>query len=1185
MSRPLDRVHNVARRLILLGSVLSLFCICALAQVTSGTMFGTVTDPSGAMLSNATVTVTNPATGLTRTMTTSEAGTFIVPNLLPGTYTISVEAPGFKKLEKTGVVLSAADRLNAGQLVLAVGTTTESVSVTADTGELQLQSNSGERSDLITGKQLNDVAMNGRNVLDYMKLIPGVISGFNGAVSGTGGIDAFNINGTRANQHEYTIDGASNVDTGNNGGTHVTFNPDAIQEVKVLTSNYQAEFGKAAGGQVAIVSKGGTNDWHGNARFFHRHESLNANEWFHKKNQLLETTPHNDPALYRYNDIGYQIGGPIRKNTLFVFWSQEFYRQLIPIGGTSTFYTPTQLERQGDFSQSIDGNGNPIVIAGPGITNNKIDPTQLSPAQQAIFTQVQNILNLYPLPNVSGFGVNGQNYNFSQALSGNAPRREDILRIDYQINDKNRLFGRWIHNAETDTSPFVPFPGPFGIFACSSSINFPGGCTQRHPGWNLSVNLVSTIRPTLLNEFSVGPSHTLSTADGTNGNISLAKNGISLPLLYPSQTIPDLYFNDLPNVNFGGGYFGGTPWHQANTTINVNDNLTWVRNSHTIKMGMFYQRNRKDQIAWGNINGQFNFGLGPTSGGTCPAGVSCTLGDPLASALLGEFQSFSQSTARPLGKFRYNQLEFYVQDTWKMTPRLTFDYGMRFAWIPPQYDAENQVALFDPSAYNPANAVTIDPSSGSIVPGSGDPLNGMRFAKNGQLPDGGWNSRGIMPEPRLGFAYDVFASHKTVLRGGAGMLHDRTQGNLIFNTVFNNPALVRTAQVAAGNIADLPSLQSSFGSGVLGGILGAERSGKVPTVYSFSLGVQHELARSTTLDVAYVGTLSRHLVTSRDINAIPYGTAFTRAAQDPANFGGTVPAVEPNLNPIYAAAGLNFSGAYAYGRPAYTNAPLVPFKGYDQISYLKFDGTSNYNSLQTSIQRRFSKGFTFGAVYTWSKALTTANTDQDTVNTFFPLLDYRAAGWDRTHVFAANYVYDLPNVTKHFGGPKWLSYITDNYQLSGVTQFMTGTPIDTSNYWSFESGALDGSNMWGAIPYFYALDQNKNPILPSVGLPIRGSRDILRTGGMQNWDMSLFKNIPLGREERYLQLRLEAFNVFNHPNFNDKNYSVNVDHFPFQWQPSDSLAISKPDNWGQWTDTYAGVGGPRVIQLAAKFYF
>src|SRR5581483_11000527 len=555
----------------------------------------------------------------------------------------------------------------------------------------------------------SDVAINGRNVLDYMKLIPGVVSSFNGAVSGTGGIDAFNVNGTRANQHEYTIDGASNVDTGNNGGTHVTLNPDAIQEAKVLTSNYQAEFGKAAGGQLALVSKSGTNRWHGNARFFHRHEGLNANEWFNKKNQLQGTPPTNSPQLYRYNDIGYQVGGPVLKNKVFFFWSQEFYRQLVPIGGTTTFYTPTALERQGDFSQSIDGNGLPVQIAGPGIVNNRIDPSLLSPAQQAVFTQVQKILNLFPEPNISGYGVNGQNYNFSQALSGNAPRREDILRVDYQINSSNRLYGRWIHNSEDDVSPFVPFPGPFGIFACSSSINFPGGCTQRHPGWNVSANQVSTITPTLLNEFSVRPSPTRSTTDGTNGNISLAKNGIDLPLLFPAETIPDMNFSsDFPNTNFAGGYFGGTPWHQANTTINVNDNVTWVRNNHTLKFGMFYQRNRKDQIAWGNINGQFNFGLSASAPSTCSGGPNtCTLGDPLASALLGQFDSFSQSTARPLGKFRYNQLEFYVQDTWKVFPSLTLDFGMRFAWIPPQYDADNQVALFDPAAYNPANAVTV----------------------------------------------------------------------------------------------------------------------------------------------------------------------------------------------------------------------------------------------------------------------------------------------------------------------------------------------------------------------------------------------------------------------------------------------------------------------------------------------
>ncbi len=1172
-------------RLALVTLFLALCSISLHAQVTSGTISGTVKDTSGGVIANAKVTARSQAIGLTRTVTSSPDGNFVFPNLQPGTYAISVEMQGFKKMETTGVVLSAADKLNIGDMVLQVGAAEATVTVSANAGQLQLQSESGERSDLISGKQLNDVAMNGSNVLDYMKLVPGVISSFDGAVSGTGGLDAMNINGTRANEHEFTIDGASNVDTGNNGGTHVTINTDAIEEVTILTSNYQAEFGKAAGGQIAIVTKAGTNQFHGDARFTHRNESMNANEYFNKLNQLSGGLP-NTPPLYRYNYIGYQVGGPIRKNKLFFFWSQEFYRQLIPLGGTTQFYTPTAMERQGDFSQSIDGNGNPIVIAGPGITNNKIDSGQIN-------SQVQKILNLFPLPNVSGFGVNGQNYNFSEALSGNAPRREDILRVDYQLNSKNRLFGRWIHNSETDSSPFVPFPGPFGIFACASSINFPGGCTQKHPGWNVSLNLVSTLTSTLLNEFSVGPSHTLSIAEGTNGNISLGKNGINIPLLYPvssDQSIPDMSFNNLPNVNFGGGYLGATPWHQANTTINVNDNLTKVLQTHTLKFGVFYQRSRKDQIAWGNINGQFNFGLGPTSGGVCPGGTgTCTLGDPLASALIGSFDSFDQSTARPLGKFRYNQLEFYGQDTWRITPRLTLDYGMRFAWIPPQYDASNNVALFNPSAYDPANAVTIDPETGNIIPADGgNPLNGMEFTKNGQLPMGGWNSRGIMPEPRFGFAYDILGDHKTILRGGFGMTHDRTQGNLIFNTVFNNPALVETASVGSGNIANLASAQSSFGTGVLSNILGASKDGKVPTVYSFSLGVQHELGKGITLDVAYVGTLGRHLVTSRDLNAEPYGTLFTRAAQDPncSLFNGTVPAVQPGLQPQYAAAGYDFNGWCAYGASSYSNAYLVPYKGYGQIAYLAFDGTSNYNSLQVSVQRRFSKGLTFGAVYTWSKALATANSDQDTQDPFIALLDYRATSWDRTHVFAANYVYNLPNLTKHFDGPKWLSYVTDNYQLSGVIQFMTGTPVDLNSGFSFPPGSVTGSNQYGAIPFYYSLDQSGNPLLPAIGPPLRGTRDTLRNGGMQNWDMSLFKNIPLGENgARSIQLRLEAFNAFNHPNFNDKNYGLTVNG-PWEYaDPTTPLSISKNANWGTYADTYTGGGGPRVIQLGAKFYF
>jgi len=1194
-----------ARNFAVIFCSLVLIVLCVpdaslIAQVTSGTIFGRVLDASGAVVKGATVTVSNRSNGITRQLTSNDSGEFVAPNLLPGTYSISVNAEGFKKLDSSGFALSGADKLNAGDLVLAVGASADQVTVTADAGQIQLQANSGERSDLITSKQLNDVAMNGRNVLDYMKLIPGVTSSFNGAVSGTGGADAFNINGTRANEHEFTIDGASNIDTGNNGGTHVTINTDAIEEVKILTSNYQAEFGKAAGGQIALTTKSGTNDWHGNGRFFHRNESLNANEWFNKKNQLNPSdptvAPKNSPPLYRYNYVGYKVGGPVLKNKLFFFWSQEFYRQFIPISGTAQFYTPTALERQGDFSQSIDGNGNPIVIAGPGITNNKIDPSAINP-------QMQAILNLFPLPNVSGFGPT-QGYNFSEALSAHDPRREDILRVDFQLTASNRLYGRWVHNADTNTSPYVPFPGPFGIFACSSLIQFAGGCVQKHPGWNFSLNLVSTITPTILNEFSVGPSHSLSIAESLNGNVSRGANNIDLPLLYPltpDQSIPDLGFNGLNNVSLPGSYLGGTPWKQANTTINVNDNLTWVKNKHTIKTGIFYQRSRKDQPAWGNINGQFSFGPGPTAAGTCPGGTgTCTLGDPFASELMGNFDGFSQSTARPLGKFRYNQLEFYVQDTWKITSRLTLDYGMRFAWIPPQYDASNQVALFDPFSYDPANAVTVDPSSGTIITADGgDPLNGMRFSNKGQIPKGGWKDRGIMPEPRFGFAYDILGTHKTILRGGFGMMHDRTQGNLIFNTVFNNPALVQTASVGSGNVADLPTSQASFGNGVLSNILGAARDGKVPTVYSFSLGLQQELGSGTTFDLAYVGTQSRHLVTSRDINAMPYGSAFSKSVQDPnctdpnGNLvfpGGVVPDVQPNLQPQYAAAGYSFNGYCTFGFNNFTSAGLLPYKGYGTsnggIQYLEFNGTSNYNSLQASLQRRFSRGLTVGVVYTWSKSLTTANSDQDVQDTFNALLDYRAASWDRTHVFAANYVYDLPNVTQHFGGPKWLSYVTDHYQLSGVTQFETGTPIDLNSGFSFPPGSVTGSDQYGAIPFYYSLDQAGNLVLPKIGAPVRGTRDILRTGGMQNWDLSLFKNFPLGKNEaRYLQLRLEAFNAFNHPNFNDKNYSPSVTG-PWNYaSPTDPFTITKNEDWGRYTDTYSGAGGFRVIQLGAKIYF
>ena len=1146
------------------------------AQVTSGTILGSVQDSTGAAIPGATVTATAPTVGITRTVVTSGNGTFSLPNLDASTYDIAVSARGFQSRTKTGVVLSSADKLNAGVFKLTVGEATASVTVEADSGQLQLQANSGERSDLITGKQLNDIALNGRNVLDILRVIPGV-AGYGGSfgVSGTGGLSSYSVNGTRTNQHEFTIDGASNVDTGDNGGTQVTINTDAIAEVKVLTSNFQAEFGKAGGGSIIVTSRGGTNQFHGNLHFFHRNEGLNANSWLSDHNNIAK-------QKYRYNTIGAQIGGPILHDKLYFFYSNEFYRQLVP-GSISTYRVPTALERMGNFSQSVDSSGNAIQIYNPNtgtqFPGNIINPALLTTAQQANYIQIQNILNLYPLPNVTG----NNTYNRQDPLSFTHPRTEYIGRVDYQISPKERVFVRYINNRDTQQGPV----GSFGL-ECSGSLQIPGGCIDKQPGWNLSADLTSTLRSNLVNEVNVGPSVYRSDVAGVNGNISVGKNNINLPLLYPvtaDTSIPDLGFSG-NGQSYPSTYFGATPWHQATTSIDANDNLTWILHAHTTKFGAFYQRARKDQIAYGNFNSQFSFSANCTGPAGCSTGTTSYNGSPFASALVGQFSSFGQSSARPTGFFRYNQLEFYAQDTWQISSRLTLDYGLRFVYIPPQYDAKNQIALFTPAKYAAGNAVQINPTTGNIVPGSSGTLtDGMSYTANGTLPKGGWNSVGLMYEPRVGFSWDFVGDHRNVLRGGFGTSHDREQGNLVFNTVFNNPAVVVTPTIQNANITSIATAAQNA-PGVLGNIIGADQSGQVPVVYSYSLGFQRDLGSGVTLDVAYVGTMGRHLVTDRNINSIPYGTTFTKAAQDPSRYaGGVVPNVEPNLPPEYAAAGYSFSGTYAYQQNY-----LAPYHGYGQMDYYKFDGTSNYNSLQVSVQRRFTRTLTFGGAYTWAKNLTTSGADQSYVDPFNPRkYSYGEPSYERRNVASINYVYDLPKFSELMHTPHFVSYVTDGFQFSGFADMQGPQPVRNGEY--PPANQLTGGSQYSKTPpYYVGVDQRGNLLLPTIGAPDLGAPGSLRQGGLVTWDSSIFKNFSLGRADkgRYVQLRGEFFNVLNHPNFSSRDYGANIT------LPSCTtggvctpLSISKDTNWGQPTGVISpsAPGGPRVIQLAAKVYF
>jgi len=1180
-------------------------------------MFGRAVDPSGAVVTNATVTVTNPSTGVSRTVKTNESGEFVVPNLPPGNYSLKVEAPGFQTLTKTNLILNATDRLDAGELRLTVGDAGAEVTVTADTGQIELQSQSGERSDLITTRQIDRIALNGRNVLDLFRVMPGVVSDVQGAVSGRGGLDQFNINGSRGNQKQFTIDGTSNVDTGNNGAVHVTVNPDAIAEVKVLTSNYQAEYGKAAGGFIALVTKSGTNDFHGDARWFHRHEGLNANNWFsNHKNQEI--------AKYRYNYFGWNLGGPViipgtdfnrNRDKLFFFWSEEFYRQLIPAGNPVQGRVPTLAELSGDFSQSYYFDGDtptPFTlidpVTGQPFPNNQIPSNRILPGAQAWLRRI------LPSPNLTGDPRN----NYISQLSGEYPRREDIFRLDYQVSNAHRLYSRFINNDGEQTLPYGA--GPWGIAA----LGLPGGVVFTEPSWNFSLNLTSTLSPTMVNEFTFGPSVAKLDINAPGGQLTRTNNpDINIPLLFSPDAngpIPDLSLGGIPGIGDLWTYAGAVPFTNSNTTIDVADNLTKVFGSHTAKFGVFFQRNRKDQDAWGNANGNFSFRDNPTD--------PIFTGNPIANALLGYYETFQQTNVRPRGAYRYSQLEFYAQDTWRVTPTFTLDAGMRFSWFQPQYDEKLQGAYFNPALYDPANAVrlfvsdgqgnAIDPANpstvfpgdyvGAIVPGSGRAGNGMGVASAGYFRSG-IDDRGVQYEPRIGFAWNMFGNQKTVLRGGAGIFHDRIQGNLIYNAINENPPNVVAPTYLRGNVANIPSLANQAGIVAPANALGVDPGGYVPTIYNFSLGIQRSLPGQITLDVSYVGSQSRHLVRTRNLNALPYGTLFTRAAQDPSKFpGGVVPAVEPNLPPAYANAGFSFSGAYAYDNPNY----LRPYKGYQRIQYYTFDGNSNYNSLQVSANRRFGNNLTFGVAYTFSKTLVTANGDEDWINpTGDPRYDYRLASWDRPHVLAINYVVDLPKFSRTFDWPDWVGKITDGFQLSGITQVMSGAPIEPEIWWPAHQ--VTGSPSypeWNQVPLRPILvgDPNDgtgngrsgslfNPAAfaaPPIGVPPYWPRTYLRGGGMWNFDMSLFKNIPFSKTEgRYIQLRLEAFNVFNHPNFRNVNIGlgeVNVDGTtgtsltPRTTRPAGSTD-PVGSYFGEYTDTYNGTGGPRVVQLGLKVYF
>lgn len=1207
--------HLIIRGILTMAAVVALGG-AALAQ-SAGTITGTVKDTSGAVLPGASVTATNLVQAATHQTQTNAQGVFVLAQIPPGRYLVAVELDGFKRVEKTDVVLSTASAISVGDIVLEIGTMSETVTVAADASRLLLKTESAERSDLVTNTQLRELALNGRNIADLFKTIPGVIAGGTQTTSTVQNVvGSFTINGTRSNQHEYTLDGVTNLNLGNNTGALVTINPDAVEEVKILTSNYQAEYGRAGGGFIALTTRGGTNEYRGGVRYFKRHEDFNANNYFN----VLNNRPK---PFYRFDYAGWDFGGPVpyggsvQNRKLFFFAAQEYYQQKTPATSPTNIRVPTGAERGGDFSDTRDVNGNLIVIRDPAIgqpfPGNRVPRERFAPGMEAL-------MGIYPQPNAS---EGGNQYNYRSQLPRDIPRREDIVRIDWQMARGTRLSGRYIHNRDEDIQP---------LGTTTAAFNFPLTDVVRKngPGDVFSVTLNHVISPTLVYEVVYGAGRGGVFIGPVDLNeVTRTRWNVTTPLLFPNADptggIPSVSLGGIAGQTFASTTFNGTPFDQRFVIDNLTNTLTKVWNQHTVKTGVYYQGATNRRTSFGPVQSNLAFGTSHPQ----------NTGHPFANALLGLFDSYTQAEQKVTSNYFYRDLSGYIQDTWKIRQRLTLDLGVRISHFQPIHDKEGRLGFFNPDLFDPAQAVrlyrpvcvgspcvarAIDPAVAgapslentrpanyvsTIVPGSGSLTNGIGRVSDG-YPAGGFETAAVLWGPRAGFSWDVTGSTTTILRGGFGISYDRIDTDRVADAITNPPG-IEVVTLTNGNLASLEGATRTDILPVYADVVGTPREGKVPTVYSFSLGVQRDLGWATVVDVAYVGTRSRNNPRQTNLNAIPYGAMFLRENQDPTRFGGTIPAAEANLPLAYANAGLQFTGANALNLNL-----LRPYPGYGNMRWRVFDSRAAYDSLQVSVNRRFTRGLQFGGSYTLSRARTDAAGVNDATHPFdMARYDYALANFDRTHYFVANYVWNVPGGGRLLGNGRLARALLDGWTLSGISWMASGNPTELGVTITGVNVAqrllgTDASGTSGGLQPRLRVSgnpQNADGTINVGGFTVPGIGDVgpydrmyLRNPGFHTHDLSLFKNIPSGGR-RYLQLRIEMFNVFNIVQYSGRNLATSVANGQGQTgaaifnnftdlritnnvRPAGSTAVL-----GTFFGEYSAARDPRIIQLGVKLYF
>jgi Carboxypeptidase regulatory-like domain len=1131
---------------------LALVCCCqsANAQGLTGQISGTLTDPNGGVVPNAKIEVINEETARVVTVGSDNEGNFVVPQLLSGTYTLVVTATGFKRFEQKGIILTANDRVAVRRIALEVGDVNQTVTVTAEAA--LVQTNSGERAGLISEEQIQNIALKGRDYMGLVRLLPGVVDTANREAPGWNNLVGVTVNGSRGGTLNLTLDGVSSLDTGSQLGPYLAPGLDAIGEIKVLLTNYQAEYGRSSGGTINVVIKNGTRDFHGGGFYFKRHEMFNANGFFNNRDNLAK-------PRYRFNYWGGHIGGPVlipgtgfnkNRDKLFFFWSQEYLPRRYPTRiGNLTF--PTQLERNGDFSKSNafirDPSLTGLCQATPANDMSGVnyqagcfrDPSRTTADNPQGLNIIplnrfdpngQKLLNIFPLPNTAG-----GSFNTVFQSSVDQPRREEILRMDWNISSKTTFYARGIQNYEA-------FKGDFNfVLASDNWPQFPIKYQIESRG--LVSTLIHTFNPTLTNELTFGINRALQTVNpldqaGIDKN-DRANLGLTLPQFFPAINPLNL----IPNATFGGIIQNSPqlnieqrfPFFGTNNIWNWSDNLSKVWGSHNLKAGFYLEYTTRNAARSAAFNGTFNFDNNVNN--------PLNTGHPFANALAGVFNSYTEANGKLDGHARYKNIEWFLQDNWKVNKRLTLDYGLRFYYIQPTIGAGDNLAYFDPQSYNasqqprliephlstaanpcplgatrcginPVTGETLqDVKIGTFAAGTGTPFQGMKVVKEGVL-----DSPGINFGPRVGFAFDVFGDGKTSLRGGVGIFYDRFNDDQVLQLVESPPNMI----TATANFTTITNLLATPLSVSPAGVFAIQTDYDSPAVYNFSLGVQRDIGFNTVLDVAYVGSLARHLLQRRSINSIPYGARFLPSSIDSTVAGGTTPLPD------------NF---------------LRPYQGYGDINLIEFASNSNYHSLQVQANRRFTTSLAFGLSYTWSKAMNQVDGNNNNINPFIDpqVRNYGKAGFDRTHIFTLNYIYKVPGLSKYWNNALTRT-VLDGWELSGITSFISGSPLGIGYNLSPARDLVGGSG--GGLDSRVVLvgDPNlpKDQRTPTRAFDISAVRmpnqaefgignapkDPIRGPGINNWDISVFKNFRIGGENGVsMQYRLEMYNAFNHTQF------------------------------------------------------